>query len=326
MEDEAFAAVSKSPSPPTSLAEVRQQLDALYHKAEVATQNYDAAKEKVQKQSRTITQLSQKTARTKRRLGDLTQQAGAAARAQYRGGLLPSSLQFALSPYPANALDAASSTYQVENGIKKLIDTLSSTEQDLRERSQDAKQQLQKLKKAESKAEDARHDVEKRIATARNWESSLEVSTLQSLARQDQSASNKAKSEWDKSGGLDSASRNASPASKKAVQFALAQIGKPYVWGAQGPDSFDCSGLTSQAWAAAGHPIPRTSQEQWRQLTRVSVAQMQPGDLIIYFSDASHVAMYIGDGTIVQAPRPGRTVSLGSASSMQILGVVRPDA
>ncbi|MER5489455.1 C40 family peptidase, partial [Streptomyces sp. NPDC002812] len=117
----------------------------------------------------------------------------------------------------------------------------------------------------------------------------------------------------------------ASRAGRKAVAFATAQIGKPYEWGAEGPRTYDCSGLTSQAWAAAGHPIPRTSQEQWRQLTHVALKDMRPGDLIIYFDDASHVALYVGGGRIVHAPRPGRTVTLAGAGEMPILGVVRPD-
>lgn len=74
--------------------------------------------------------------------------------------------------------------------------------------------------------------------------------------------------------------------------------------GRRGPNTFDCSGLTSQAWAAAGQGIPRTSQEQWKQLDRIAVEAMRPGDLIIYNSDASHVALYIGDGAIIHAP-PG---------------------
>lgn len=75
---------------------------------------------------------------------------------------------------------------------------------------------------------------------------------------------------------------------------------------------------------AAGRSIPRTSQEQWRLLPHVAVKDMRPGDLIVYFKDASHIGMYVGDGTIVHAPRPGRNVTLAGAGSMAILGVVRP--
>lgn len=135
----------------------------------------------------------------------------------------------------------------------------------------------------------------------------------------------KAQEAWLGSGELKDINGEASAQGKAAIAYATAQIGKPYVWGAEGPASFDCSGLTSEAWRAAGKVIPRTSQEQWRLLPRVPVSQMRPGDLIIYHQDASHVGMYVGNGSIVHAPRPGRQVTLTGAGSMVILGVVRPD-
>ncbi|MFF7649973.1 NlpC/P60 family protein [Streptomyces sp. NPDC007983] len=113
-------------------------------------------------------------------------------------------------------------------------------------------------------------------------------------------------------------------AGQRALRWALNQIGKPYVWGAEGPNSFDCSGLTSQAWAHAGRTIPRTSQEQWRRLPRISLSQIRPGDLVIYNKGASHVAIYAGGGQVVQAPRPGTTVRLSPLASNPVQGVVRP--
>jgi resuscitation-promoting factor RpfA len=103
-----------------------------------------------------------------------------------------------------------------------------------------------------------------------------------------------------------------STAAAKVVRFARAQLGKPYVLGAEGPYSFDCSGLTMRAWQAAGVTIPRTSQAQAAALQRVPVSQIQPGDLVIYRdgSGASrgHVAIYVGKNKIVEAPRPGASV------------------
>lgn len=113
-------------------------------------------------------------------------------------------------------------------------------------------------------------------------------------------------------------------AGKRALAYALNQIGKPYVWGAEGPNSFDCSGLTSSAWAYAGQIIPRTSQEQWRQLPRVPLNQLRPGDLVIYYKGASHVAMYAGNGQVVQAPRPGQRVKLSPLAANPLHGAVRP--
>lgn len=113
-------------------------------------------------------------------------------------------------------------------------------------------------------------------------------------------------------------------AGKRALTYALNQIGKPYVWGAEGPNSFDCSGLTSSAWAYAGRLIPRTSQEQWRRLPRVPLNQLRPGDLVIYYKGASHVAMYAGNGQVVQAPRTGQRVKLSPLASNPLHGAVRP--
>jgi cell wall-associated NlpC family hydrolase len=93
----------------------------------------------------------------------------------------------------------------------------------------------------------------------------------------------------------------------KAVAFAYAQIGKPYQWGATGPNSYDCSGLVMAAWASAGVIIPRDTYEQWAGLPHIPVSDMQPGDLIIYDGEG-HVGMYVGDGYIIDAPHTGADV------------------
>lgn len=95
-----------------------------------------------------------------------------------------------------------------------------------------------------------------------------------------------------------------------AVDTALAQLGKPYRWAGSGPNSFDCSGLTSFAWRAAGVSIPRSSRAQYGATTRVSRADLRPGDLVFYHSPISHVAMYIGGGRVVEAPNSGNVVRI----------------
>ena len=93
----------------------------------------------------------------------------------------------------------------------------------------------------------------------------------------------------------------------KAVAFAYAQLGKPYQWGATGPDSFDCSGLAQAAWAAAGVAIPRDTYEQWAALPHIASSAIQPGDLL-YYDGVGHVAMYVGNGYIIDAPQTGMDV------------------
>lgn len=95
--------------------------------------------------------------------------------------------------------------------------------------------------------------------------------------------------------------------------------------GAEGPETYDCSGLTQRAWAAAGREVPRTSQEQWATLPRVSLSELRPGDLVLYFPGATHVAVYLGEGLVVQAPRPGGKVKVSPIAANPLLGAVRPD-
>jgi cell wall-associated NlpC family hydrolase len=111
----------------------------------------------------------------------------------------------------------------------------------------------------------------------------------------------------------------AAPVSNKAavaVKFALAQVGKPYVFGAAGPDSYDCSGLTMASWAAAGVSLPHSSETQFTMGTPVSMDALAPGDLIfMYGPPPGHVTIYIGDGMMVSAPTEGQNVSVVPVSS-----------
>jgi peptidoglycan DL-endopeptidase CwlO len=109
-----------------------------------------------------------------------------------------------------------------------------------------------------------------------------------------------------------------------AVHFAMAQIGKPYVYGAAGPNSFDCSGLTMAAWGAAGVGLPHSSSAQYGSGTHISASQLQPGDLVFYYSPISHVGMYIGNGMIVNAENPSAGIRVTGLYSMPYVGAVRP--
>ena len=105
-------------------------------------------------------------------------------------------------------------------------------------------------------------------------------------------------------------------AAQVAVDTALAQLGDPYVWAGAGPDVFDCSGLTQYAYAAAGINLPHSSSMQSTTGTAVAYADLQPGDLVFFYSPVSHVAMYIGNGQIVTAPRSGDVVKVVDISYM----------
>ncbi|MFE5032210.1 NlpC/P60 family protein [Streptomyces sp. NPDC056683] len=323
---DASASASVTVPPDQDLEAVQAKLDKLYHDAAVATDAYNAAEEAAHKQSAEIVGLAKKIVKGQQKLDELKERAGRAAAAQYRTGGLPDSAKLMLSDNPSEFLDGAGRVLQGERATKALIREVTQTQQDLKQYAADAADQWNRLEAGRKEKAAAKKKITQRIAAAEKLESTLEKKQKERLAELERESAYKAQTAWLDTGILDEIHSKASAAGRKAVAFATAQLGKPYVWGAEGPDSYDCSGLTSQAWASAGKPIPRTSEEQWKQLRHVDVKDMRPGDLIIYFDDASHVAMYIGDGAIIQAPRPGRTVSIGGAGSMPILGVVRPDA
>jgi peptidoglycan DL-endopeptidase CwlO len=326
------------PGDSTSIEDIRAELDGLYREAEQATEAYNAADEKAGRQQKQLTSLREDLARTEDRVNDLHDLAGAAARTQYRGGdLAATGLQLLLGDHPDQALNEASQARQAMRNLVNVAEAQQTARAELSRRTDAAAKELRKLESSRADQAEAKKKIEGKITEAEGIEAGLEAAQTRALAQLEKQEAKEAEASWTGSGtdsgaGGGSSSTGGSGgggtpavgAAASAVDFAMAQIGKPYVWGATGPSSYDCSGLTSAAWAAAGHPIPRTSQAQWQGLTRVTLASAQPGDLIIYYSDATHVGMYIGGGQMVHAPRPGRTVTTAPVNSMPVLGVVRP--
>ncbi|MFG3110347.1 NlpC/P60 family protein [Streptomyces tendae] len=312
-------------TPGKDLEAVRKKLDKLYRAAASATERYNAAEEKSEKQNAEIVELAKKIVKGQEKLDGLKERAGAAARAQYRTGGLPDGAKLVLSDDPEDFLDGTGRVIQGQRATKGLLGDLTRTQEDLKTYAADASARFKELEANRKAKATAQKKIEKQIAAAEKLESELETEEKERLARLEREAQAKAQTAWLDSGILEDLDTEATERGRKAVEYATAQLGKPYQWGAEGPTSYDCSGLTSQAWVWAGQTIPRTSQQQWKQLRHVDVEDMRPGDLIIYFDDASHVGMYVGDGSMVHAPRPGRSITVAGAGSMPILGVVRPD-
>lgn len=109
----------------------------------------------------------------------------------------------------------------------------------------------------------------------------------------------------------------------QALRYAMSKLGSPYVWGASGPTTFDCSGLTMWAYKQVGINLPHYTGSQWNAGTHVSESQMQPGDLIFFYSDLHHMGMYVGGGKMIHAPHTGDVVRIASLAGRPIAGVVR---
>lgn len=313
------------PTGERSVAELLTDLQRLYREAEEATETYNATEEQLRRQRSEVTKLNRRLATARLSLRDSRGAAGRLARQQYQGrSEISSYVRLLLARDPQHALDQGHVIRQVAQERVGTVERLAGSERRTDELARRARTALDsRLTLAERQKKD-RDLVRKRLKDVEELLASLTEEQLSQVAELERSGVAEAQEELVASGAL-SSTRRPSGEGGEALRYAVAQIGKPYEWGAEGPKTFDCSGLTSQAWAAAGQGIPRTSQEQWKQLDRVAVEAMRPGDLIIYNSDASHVAMYIGDGAIIHAPRPGRTVTIAGAGSMPILGVVRPD-
>ncbi|MGW9121818.1 C40 family peptidase, partial [Streptomyces sp. NPDC055663] len=202
------------------------------------------------------------------------------------------------------------------------------SKQDVQTKLGEARTLLSKLT-AEEKARLA--EIErKKEAEAERKAQELAKQQAAAKAEADRKAEEAAKEAGSGSGtgtGTGSGTGSDSGATTKAEQvlaFARAQIGKPYVWGATGPSSYDCSGLTQAAWKAAGVDIPRTTWDQVEIGTRVATADLRPGDLVFFYDDISHVGIYKGDGMMIHAPKPGANVREESIYYMPIYGSVRP--
>ncbi|MEV1333652.1 NlpC/P60 family protein [Micromonospora costi] len=115
-----------------------------------------------------------------------------------------------------------------------------------------------------------------------------------------------------------------SAAARTAIKTACAQVGDPYVWGATGPNSFDCSGLTQYAYKAAGISLTHFTGAQWNEGKAIPRSEARPGDLVFFFSDLHHVGLYLGNDKMVHAPRAGKPVQVASINYMPVAGFRRP--
>ncbi|MEV5619673.1 C40 family peptidase [Streptomyces bacillaris] len=310
---------------PKSVATLLRELQTLYQEAEEASETYNATAEKLKQRTAEAKKVGAELAKARAALELSRGDAGRLAREQYQGRTEFSAyLQLLLARDPLRALDQSHVIERVAAGRAATVERLTADARRadaLAAASRKAVDQQKRLVAEQQKQRDA---VQGKLRKVEGLLATLSAEQLAQLAGLEQQGVAAAQRELVASGAL-STVRPPTRQGGDAIAYAIEQIGKPYVWGAEGPDSFDCSGLTSQAWAAAGRPVPRTSQEQWKQLPKVPVSSLRPGDLVVYFPKATHVALYIGDGLVVQAPRPGAKVKVSPLASNPLLGAVRPD-
>ncbi|MFI1730593.1 NlpC/P60 family protein [Streptomyces acidicola] len=357
----ATAAPSTDDKP--SLEEVEKKVGDLYRQAESATDKYNAAEEKTAKQKKRVATLLDDVAKRTEKLNEAREQLGSFAAAQYRtGAAAPGTATMLLADNPQDYFDQTQLMDRLTERQKEVVDDYVTQRTETAQKRQEATEGLESLTRSQSTLKSSKAQVQAKLTEARQLLDKLTAEEkarlaaiekkkqeeaerrAEELARQQAAEAEKKrlaaeaekrKQEAAQEQSAGSSSTVEAPAedstyatkAAKVLAFARAQIGKPYVWGATGPDSYDCSGLTQDAWKAAGVDLPRTTYDQVNAGRTVSVADAKPGDLVFFYDDVTHVGIYIGNGMMIHAPKPGtyvREESIFYDGESSIHSVVRP--
>ena len=286
--------------------EVRAQVDRLYHRAEIASERYNDIRLEIRDSRKRLAVLRRDLSRQRKAAERVRHEVAASVVSRYQGQAFSSASQVLLSPDPDEFLETLSTVSAYDAQQAQLMRTYAVEAQQLELRRGAMRRELAAIRDDEERLAREKREIEAKAAEADELLATLEAEARQAMA-EEQADPNPA------SGGA-----------AAVVDFALAQVGKAYVWASAGPSSYDCSGLTMMAWAQAGVSLPHSSSAQMSAGTPVSESELQPGDLVFYYSPVSHVGIYIGNGQIVDAANPSTGVRVATLHSMPYSGAVRP--
>ncbi|MFI6935853.1 NlpC/P60 family protein [Streptomyces sp. NPDC050287] len=307
-------------APEPTVDEVRKRVEKLYEEAEAPTEEYNAISEKQAKLQREVDGARDRVARKQQEINELRAKIGPLAAAQYRSGGVDPSVQLFLSGDPDDYLHQAEMLDRTSSRQAGALRAMQSKQRELTQERQDAQRRLAALQETRAKAARTKNEVQGKLAEARKL--------LNSLTAQQRATMEAAQERDDASAGAsDSPAPYNGPASgraKTALDFAYAQLGKPYEWGSTGPDSYDCSGLVGAAWRSAGVSLPRTVKQMYDAGRKVAKSDLRPGDIIYWYNDNQHNGMYVGDGKAIHAPRTGKNIEIVPLDSMPLFAASRP--
>lgn len=306
----AISVVTPSANAKPDLETVKKQVEKLDHLAEQASERYNDARVMLAETRTKLASLNADLDRQAAVVAAMREQVATMVVDQYQGDALSTTSQVVLSQDPDAFLDNlnAVSAYNDQRG--QVMKRFSTQLDRLKLRKAAVKTEADRLDALQDKMAAEKAEIDEKAAEAQDLLDELEAEARAKLLG------------GDFSGALPDV--DASGRAAAAIKFAMAQVGKRYVYGAMGPDSYDCSGLTMRAWGAAGVGLPHSSRAQQGSGTRVAESELQPGDLVFYYSPVSHVAMYIGNGMIVEARNPRAGVVVSPLHSMPYVGAVRP--
>jgi cell wall-associated NlpC family hydrolase len=331
---------------------VQTRVDTLYHQAEQASERYNNARLEMQQAQTRLSALRADLARQQKKVDTVRAEVASAVVSQYQGQTLSATTQVLLSDDPDAFLDQLTTVSEYNDQQTQIMADFAVQAKQLDMRRAAAKRELDRIATTKKKLGQVKTEIDQKAGEAKALLGRLRAEAA-ARARAKAAAEARAKAAAEAQAAAEarqrdavqpsrSVGRPAAPASaptgaspstnvpaasgraSAAVQYALAQVGDAYVYGAAGPSAFDCSGLMMAAWAQAGVGLPHSSSAQMGSGTPVSQSQLQPGDLVFYYSPVSHVGMYIGNGQIVHAANPSSGVTTAPVNSMPYSGAVRP--
>ncbi|CAI9419662.1 C40 family peptidase [Nocardioides sp. T2.26MG-1] len=309
-----IAAVGLMPSSPAQaepdIDDVQSRVDRLYHEAEQASERYNDAKLELQELQRDLGSLRADQERQDARLQVVREHVQDSVVRQYEGQSLNAVSQVVVSEDPQAFLSQLSTMSAFNDMQSQLFDDYATELKSLDIRSAATEKRASEVAELEKELATEKKTIDDKLASAKSLLADLKEEERQDILSR---GSVRVPSDVPVSG-----------RAAAAVQYALAQVGDAYVYGAAGPSAFDCSGLTMMAWAQAGVGLPHSSSAQFGSGPHVASGDLQPGDLVFYYSPISHVGIYIGNGMIVHAANPGTGVVVAGVFSMPYSGAVRP--
>jgi cell wall-associated NlpC family hydrolase len=330
---------SASQADPTpSVGQVARQLDRLQNQAEMAAERYNAAKIRVATAEQALARVQAKAASAQTRLDALNQSIGTLISTLYRTDAGGSSLTLLSAKDPQTYLAQTAAVDGLTRQRAEVLRRVETARQEVTSDQLAAKQKLALVTSARADAAKAKADIDAKVAASSRLLASLkaderakvlaaQAAAARAAAARAQVAQRAARSSRPthsaRSIQLPRSVGHASGRAAGAVAFAERQLGKRYVYAAAGPDAYDCSGLTMAAYRSVGVYLPHQSSQQFHYGRHISSSQLQPGDLVFYYSPIHHVAIYIGNGRIVHAANPGEGVTTAGVFSMPYSGAVR---
>jgi cell wall-associated NlpC family hydrolase len=309
-----IAAMGFMPSSPAQakpdIDDVQARVDRLYHEAEQASERYNDVKLELTDLQRDLGSLRSDQERQDARLETVRTQVQDSVVRQYEGQSLTAVGQVVVSEDPQAFLSQLSTMSAFNDMQSQLFDDYATELKALDIRSEATEKRAADVAELEKKLAAEKATIDKKLGAAKSLLSDLKAEERESILSR---GSLRVPSDVPASG-----------RAAAAVQYALAQVGDAYVYGAAGPNAFDCSGLTMMAWAQAGVALPHSSSAQFGSGPHVASGDLQPGDLVFYYSPISHVGIYIGNGMIVHAANPSTGVVVSGVFSMPYSGAVRP--